>query len=154
MNSYNGYTPHQRMKAFNWLKEQWACGKRQQKPNCCDICSQTDGILDYHSENYSSPFGDHIGAFGLCYICHMMLHCRFKNPKTFQIYLESLKQKKMYEPYHSRNWNAFRKDCLIDRFENMRYEKVKQNNYELYKDMSLGLYANSLNAPHKRSVGI
>jgi hypothetical protein len=82
------------MKAFNWLKGQWEHGTRQMKPNSCDICTQQNGILDYHSENYSSPFGDHIGAFGLCYICHMMLHCRFKNPKTFQIYLDSLKQKK------------------------------------------------------------
>ena len=76
MNSYNGYSGAQRLKALAWIKKEWANGTRPAKPCSCDVCGQTEGLLMWHSEDYSAPFGDNIGRFGLCYTCHMMIHCR------------------------------------------------------------------------------
>jgi hypothetical protein len=36
--------------------------------------------IEAHSEDYSEPFGDHIGAYGLCRGCHVMIHRWFQNP--------------------------------------------------------------------------
>ena len=152
MNSYNGYEPKQRYKALAWLKKEWAAGTRQQTPTCCDICGQTKGHLEYHSEDYSSPFGDHIGAFGLCYICHMMLHCRFRNKKAWDIYLHALENKKCFKPFETRNWIVFKRECLIKNFKDMKFKVVKTNNLKLYQDMSKGLYANSAKVSQSKVV--
>src|ERR1700737_880157 len=42
--------------------------------------------IEVHSENYSEPFGDHIGEHGLCYRCHQMIHNRFRHAETWAIY--------------------------------------------------------------------
>lgn len=41
-----------------------------------------------HSEDYSEPFGDHIGRYTLCYRCHMLVHCRFTGdgPRAWEEY--------------------------------------------------------------------
>jgi len=122
MNSYNGFEPKQRMKAFNWLKEQIANGKRQERPNYCEVCSQDQGILMYHSEDYSEPFGDHIGQFGLCYVCHMMIHCR-RNKRSWNNYKKYIKTGLRHKPYYKNDWNRFRADILLEK----KYEWEGQN---------------------------
>ena len=52
----------------------------------CDVCLTTRGLLMAHSEDYSEPFGSHIGRWGLCYFCHMILHCRARAPEAFASY--------------------------------------------------------------------
>ena len=138
MNSYNGYTAKERYAALAWLKKEWAKGTREQTPKCCDICGQTKGQLSYHSEDYSYPYGDHIGFFGLCYICHMMLHCRFRNPKLMSAYVEALKERRCYEPIHGNNWREFKQSCLIEKFNNRDFEIVDSTNVELYESMING----------------
>tara|TARA_R100000773_G_scaffold36307_1_gene31302 strand:- start:1602 stop:1847 length:246 start_codon:yes stop_codon:yes gene_type:complete len=78
MKSYNGFTPKERTDAFIWLKGEYASGRRE-KGKVCDACGQTKGIVEDHSEDYSYPYGDHIGKYTFCYRCHMMIHCRFRN---------------------------------------------------------------------------
>jgi len=103
MNSYNGFTPNQRIKALRWLNEEYAQGRRT-RPTSCDVCGQTRGHLEAHSEDYSGPpFGDNIGAFGLCYRCHMMIHCRFSNPWAFERYVQSLELGQVWPPI-GRSW--------------------------------------------------
>lgn len=106
MNSYNGYTPVQRMKAYKWLMNEYALGNRV-KPCKCDSCGLIKGIIEPHSENYSEPYGNHIGQYGFCYRCHMMLHCRFKNPKAFTQYTQEIANGKQYAPFFKRSFPLF-----------------------------------------------
>ena len=111
MKSYNGFSPTQRMKAFRWLKDQQAKGKRQTTPSFCEVCSQDKGLLMYHSEDYSEPFGSHIGQFGLCYVCHMMIHCR-RNKKAWYMYKKMISSGFRHEPYYKMDWNKFNANIL------------------------------------------
>ena len=116
MKSYNGFTPKQRMDAFNWLKKEMEAGKRDRLPLSCDACGQKDGSLMWHSEDYSFPYGEHIGHYGLCYICHMMIHCRFNNATKWQEYKAKIKEGFKYQCYNFNNWMSFKKDFLGDGF--------------------------------------
>lgn len=140
MNSYNGFSPKQRYKALKWFKEQISQGLRSEKPKCCDICGQPHGFLQFHSENYSEPFGDHIGEIGLCYICHMMIHCRFKNPLKWACYKMTLQQGMRYSAYSTNNWVKFKKEFLepfgIDAF----VEPSDENNEEVIFRIESGYY--------------
>lgn len=51
-----------------------------------------------HSEDYSEPFGDNIGEFGLCYLCHMMIHCRFYNRLAWAAYRDTIRSGKVFPP--------------------------------------------------------
>ena len=106
MNSYNGFTPAQRMKAYKWLMNEYSLGNRV-KPCKCDSCGLTEGIIEPHSENYGEPYGNHIGQYGFCYRCHMALHCRFRNPKAFQRYAQEVANGKQYAPFYKRSFPLF-----------------------------------------------
>jgi len=113
MNSYNGFSPTQRMKALEWLKSEIRAGRRQANPQRCDLCGQTRGIIEWHSEDYTSPFGANIGRWGLCYRCHMMVHCRFASPKAWQAYLKAVLAGAIFAPLMTRNWLQFKQDHLV-----------------------------------------
>ncbi|MBA3875602.1 MAG: hypothetical protein C0498_01475 [Anaerolinea sp.] len=87
--TYNGFTGDQRMRAYNWLKREYVAGRRA-RPVRCQACGQTAGQIMAHSEDYSAPYGPHIGAFELCFRCHMVIHCRFSGARTFWRYVEWL----------------------------------------------------------------
>lgn len=92
MNSYNGFTPSQRVKAQNWLKKQWATGSLV-RPCKCYACGQTDGLIDAHAEDYSEPFASgKTDQFHLCRKCHMQVHRRFANPQAWLRYKALVKQ--------------------------------------------------------------
>ena len=111
MNSYNGFTPSQRMKAYKWLMEEYASGNRI-KPTQCDSCGLTEGIIEPHSENYGEPFGDHIGEYGFCYRCHMAVHCRFRKPEAWIKYQEEVYAGTVFQPFHTRDFFTFAKQHL------------------------------------------
>lgn len=106
MNSYNGFKASQRQKAFNWLMIEYASGRRS-RPTVCDACGQAEGIIDPHSEDYSFPFGPHIGAYGLCYICHMMVHNRFKAAASWTRYKAAIAAGGRYPAMRTRNYWGF-----------------------------------------------
>ena len=107
MKSYNQFTPKQRMKAYNWAKAEYAAGRRT-RPMECDACTQNLGIIEPHSEDYSGPpFGDHIGAYGVCYACHMMIHCRFRAPDAWHAYRAAVRDGAIFKPFHARAFGAF-----------------------------------------------
>jgi hypothetical protein len=114
MKSYNGFTPKQRMDAFNWLKKEMQLGSRSKKPEKCDACGQMAGSLMWHSEDYSAPYGAHIGEYGLCYICHMMIHCRFRNKSRWKEYMGNVRRGFKYYHYNFNDWNSFKKEFLGD----------------------------------------
>jgi hypothetical protein len=89
-NPYNGFTPQQRSKAGRWIKQQRERGLRQPHTQC-DACLREGGSVAGHSEDYREPFGDHIGAIGLCFPCHMAVHNRFRNPQEFDRYRDIIR---------------------------------------------------------------
>lgn len=90
MKSYNGFPPEQRIRAQRWLNAEYASGRRI-RPTVCAACGQHEGLIDSHAEDYSEPFGDHTDAYPLCYVCHMMLHCRFAAPAAWDTYREAVR---------------------------------------------------------------
>lgn len=107
MNWYNSFSPAQRQAAFNWLKAEYAAGRRV-RPVKCDACGQTQGLIEPHSEDYAGPpYGDHIGAFGLCYRCHMMIHCRFRSRQAWDLYRQAIREGKQFAPIKGRHFGTF-----------------------------------------------
>jgi hypothetical protein len=111
MSDYNGFTGQQRTKALRWLNREYAAGRRV-RPTVCDGCGQTAGIIEAHSEDYSEPFGDHIGRFGFCYRCHMMLHNRLNAPEAWERYKAAIVAGTRFQPFLTRNWYGFRAQHL------------------------------------------
>lgn len=105
LKTYNGFDHDARMKGFRWLKAEYAAGRRT-KPTVCDACGQTEGQIAGHSEDYSEPFGDHIGKHALCERCHLMIHCRFKNPEAWAIYKQHIREGRIFVPV-----NGFKAFC-------------------------------------------
>jgi hypothetical protein len=111
MSDYNGFTGAQRDRALRWLNREYAAGRRV-RPSECQGCGQTAGIIEAHSEDYSEPFGDHIGGFGFCYRCHMALHCRVKAPDAWLRYKAAIVAGVTFAPFLTRNWFGFRAQHL------------------------------------------
>jgi hypothetical protein len=109
VNSYNGFSPEQRTKALRWLRQEQAAGRRL-RAAVCEVCGQDKGKVMEHSEDYSSPFGDHIGAHSLCFRCHMWVHCRFRNALGFHEYVDALHGGAIFEP--ASEWWLFKNDML------------------------------------------
>lgn len=107
MKDYNGFSPGQRLKAYRWLQDQYARGARR-RPTRCDACGQTEGIIEAHSEDYSAPYGDHIGEWSLCYRCHMMVHNRQHAPDAWRQYRAALAGGTIFAAFHKRNYWGFR----------------------------------------------
>ncbi len=139
MKSYNGYTPQQRNKAQRWLNVQWKNGQLDRPKKCCS-CSQEDGIIDAHAEDYSEPFCEgKTDQFHLCYICHMMVHCRHKNPVAWGVYIKSLQSGKRFDAFMLRNWFVFKQTCLEGLFVGVSHEKAKTTPEVLIR-ISNGIY--------------
>jgi len=86
MKSYNGFTGAQRNKAQRWLQQQWSTGALT-RPVQCSACTQTQGRIDAHAEDYSEPFAaGKTDQFHLCYTCHMAVHCRHRNREAWTRY--------------------------------------------------------------------
>ena len=112
MKSYNGYTAAQRNKAQAWLNSQWRAGKLA-KPTVCHACGQDQGVIDAHAEDYSEPFAaGKTDQNHLCFQCHMMLHCRFRNLDKWRWYKEAVADGMTFEPYFKRDFGRFSRDTL------------------------------------------
>ena len=106
LRSYNGFTATERMTAYRWLMAEYAAGRRM-RPVACDACTQTAGLIEPHSEDYSSPFGPHIGQWGVCYTCHMMIHCRFKALDRWDEYRSAVRAGAIFAPIAKRAFPVF-----------------------------------------------
>lgn len=98
MKPYNGFDHNQRMRALHWLRKEYAAGRRH-PPTFCDACGQNEGVIEAHSEDYSGPpYGPHIGKHGLCYRCHMAIHCRFRHPGAWTAYKNAVRAGRIFHP--------------------------------------------------------
>jgi hypothetical protein len=58
---------------------------------CC-ACGQDKGVIDAHAEDYSEPFAaGKTDEFHLCFTCHMILHCRFRNRSAWDRYRDAIR---------------------------------------------------------------
>jgi hypothetical protein len=145
MKSYNGFSSAQRNWALAWLKREYAAGRRQ-PPLRCDGCGQEEGIIDAHSEDYSQPFGDHIGAFGFCYTCHMMIHCRFGHWEAWDRYRAALREGRLFVPFHNRAFRTFQLQFLG--------EELKAHAVERVGDCPLSLDEIARSRAELRAIGV
>lgn len=109
---YNGFSPQQRARGGNYYNKQKKAGLRN--PTVCQACGQTGGV-NGHSEDYSEPFGPHIGEYELCYTCHMMVHCRTRNPLAWKAYREAVEAGATFEANLTRNFRGFCASFLTHR---------------------------------------
>ena len=107
MNSYNGFSPAQRTRAQAWLNREWESG-RLARPHVCCACGQSNGIIDAHAEDYSEPFqSGKTDEYHLCFICHMMVHCRFRNHTAWARYRSAVARGVQFRPYMRRDFQGF-----------------------------------------------
>jgi len=171
MNTYNSFSVSLRAKSAKWQDEMYAKGLIQKPTKCC-ICGQTKGHFDAHAEDYTEPF--EIGKtdrFHLCYICHMVVHCRFghkggtrsydprldkSRTELWNVYLVALDYKICFEPFYRPNWNLFFEECLKGLFKKRKCFKVEENDPQLMREIGEGRYINqstSSNVFHKEATG-
>lgn len=113
MNAYNGFSPQQRNRAQAWLNAQWRDGALARPAVCC-ACGQEHGPIDAHAEDYSEPFAQgKTDEYHLCFLCHMMVHCRFRNRAAFDRYREAVVNGITFAPM-GRNFPAFARAFLDD----------------------------------------
>jgi hypothetical protein len=103
---------------MRWLNVTWAAGTP--RPAKCIACGQDAGVIDAHAEDYSLPFAlGKTDEFHLCFTCHMMVHCRFKNPHAWDRYGAIVMDGGYYLPFLTRNFPVFaqrhlpRQDSMI-----------------------------------------
>lgn len=110
LRDYNGFSGRQRQDSYDWLKREMAAGRVPPPSRCC-ICGQDHGPLAYHAEDYSRPYGPHIWAYPVCWLCHMMIHCRFRKPDAFNAYRVILESGRRWSPI-GQNWGRFCQEFL------------------------------------------
>ena len=109
MREYNGFTGAQRSKAQGWLNRQWKAGVFPRPSRCC-ACGQTEGVIDAHAEDYSEPFTHaKLMRYPLCFICHMMVHCRFANMAAWNRYRAAIGNGYRFAAFPGRNFPGFQK---------------------------------------------
>lgn len=114
MNSYNGFSPETRNRAQNWLRKQWQSGALDKPARCC-ACGQDQGIIHAHAEDYSEPFRAGVtDEYHLCFVCHMMVHCRFKNRRAWKRYCDAVARGLRSAPTYANNFYAF-KAAFLDK---------------------------------------
>lgn len=72
MKAYNGFPGDYRAGQYAKLKQAWDLGTVA-RPTVCEVCGQTEGTINAHSEDYTRIFNAH----HLCVVCHLAIHCRF-----------------------------------------------------------------------------
>lgn len=63
--------------------------------------------MTYHIEDYNEPFNETLIKYPVCYICRMMILCRFKQKKVWLRYCEDLHAGKIFPVFQSANWPRF-----------------------------------------------
>jgi hypothetical protein len=112
VNSYNGFSGEQRGRAQSWLNAQWRSGALA-RPVACVACGQTAQPIDAHAEDYSEPFRKGVtDAFHLCFICHMMVHCRHRSQEVWVFYRHMTENGGRAIPGGGRHFPAFRQKFL------------------------------------------
>jgi hypothetical protein len=109
---YNGFSGEQRARAQSWLNAQWRSGAIARPLDCC-ACGQAAQPIDAHAEDYSEPFRkDVTDGFHLCFICHMMVHCRHRSQEAWRLYRHMVESGGRAIPVGGRHFPAFQQKFL------------------------------------------
>jgi hypothetical protein len=112
LKGYNGFSGEQRVRAQSWLNAQWTSGAIT-RPLECIACGQMAQPIDAHAEDYSEPFRkDVTDAFHLCFICHMMVHCRHRSEEAWRVYRQMVESGGRAIPVGGRHFPAFQQKFL------------------------------------------
>ena len=70
-------------------------------------------MIDAHAEDYSRPFAaGKTDEYHLCFTCHMMVHCRFRNPTAWTRYREIIAGGGRFAPFYRRDFGTVAKHFL------------------------------------------
>lgn len=105
--TWKGWTPSQRNTSYRKTKKAIKAGLIPERPSRCARCGQDEGILDWHNTDYRDPIKY---LEGLCYRCHMVLHCAHLNPQAAERYWAEVAGGKIYPALHTRNIGAVMRD--------------------------------------------
>ena len=109
---FNGFSGEQRDRAQSWLNAQWTLGTLT-RPLECIACGQTAQPSDAHAEDYSEPFRKGLTeGFHLCFICHMMVHCRHRSEEAWRVYRQMVESGGRAIPVGGRHFPAFQQKFL------------------------------------------
>jgi hypothetical protein len=111
MNYYKGWSPQQRLASLEKTKKAIRDGIIP-NPTQCNRCGQTEGIIQYHNNDYSHHI-DYLEQ--LCWTCHMMLHNEKRNPISHRIYFEFVELGYQGEPVYKHNWSKLDKYLVFDK---------------------------------------
>lgn len=112
MKSYNGFTPAQRMAGDKIIKAAIAEGRLLPLNDTkCSMCGQDKGIRHYHCEDYS-PENILNDVKPLCWRCHMMLHSRFRHPKSYEKYKAEIAAGKVYPPVYKHDFDILEENFI------------------------------------------
>jgi hypothetical protein len=87
MQSYNGYTAQERLRKSRALHDAILDGEVREPWPPCQLCGDPEVTCDYHSEDYSRPYGWRPPAmYSVCTYCHNRLHKRFTRPDLWDAF--------------------------------------------------------------------
>jgi hypothetical protein len=122
LKNYNGFSGEQRTRAQSWLNSQWRSGALA-RPVACIACGQTAQPIDAHAEDYSQPIRKGVtDAFHLCFVCHMMVHCRHRNQEAWRIYRQMVESGGRAIPVRGRHFPTFQQKFLTGQITSALFE--------------------------------
>jgi hypothetical protein len=93
MDSYNGYSPRERMRKLRALIGAMEDDLVKDSYPPCQLCGDPEVACAYHSEDYSEPYRWRPPAmYSVCDACHARLHSRFKRPESWEIFKAHLRR--------------------------------------------------------------
>lgn len=110
--AYNGFHVKYRMSQSARVNSAIKRGLVE-RPEKCLTCCQTEGIIMGHQEDYDFPYA----YFPVCYVCHRMIHQRFKRPELYLRYRAALRLGYRSEPFTFYGWRLWN-----SRFKNEDWE--------------------------------
>lgn len=96
MKDYNGWPGKLRDKVGRQIKRAIEKGELA-APSKCERCGQTEGTIDYHTENYGDAFNN---LEQLCYKCHRKVHDAERFPEACARYWEDIRLGKVFPPVY------------------------------------------------------
>lgn len=86
-----------------WRKHGWP-----DNPVACDLCDQSEGLLMWHNEDYSTLLEN---IWALCWRCHMMWHSRRRSPDAVREYFEGiLNEDRRWPPVYRHDFSVLARD--------------------------------------------
>ena len=104
MRPYNGFSGEQREEYGRLLKLEIKKGTIP-PPRKCQRCGQTEGIMQYHTEDYTLPVRKEV-LEPICWRCHMVHHSTHRAPAACARYWKQIAEGVKFKP-------AYRHDFKI-----------------------------------------